>query len=75
MMLIDAEIERAGLELSAASGRAVRQILRDSGFSEKEIDKVMFEAMEGVFICGVPVHSFEDRLFFIAKQNDFNGLS
>lgn len=53
--IIDPEIENCAREMSARLGEQIRQIMRDNGMTEEEINKTMHDAIKGIRINGVPV--------------------
>jgi hypothetical protein len=53
--IIDLEIKKACLEMSANFGESVRRILRDGGMTETEIKELMHDVIKDIKINGVPV--------------------
>lgn len=52
---IDPEAELAGLELMVNCRKWMDQQLLASGMTQEEIQALVEEAMEGIFVNGVPV--------------------
>jgi hypothetical protein len=55
--MIDPDIEKSGLELSAALGKSFRKMMIDSGVPSEEVDEIMYRAVDSISVDGVPIHS------------------